>query len=197
MSPLVRDPGVVALARTVDPDENPVGTIVEYLRRRGLAADNHDAAHLLRRLLELAFRQPHRRITVGRAAALLYTNRRTLGRQCQRAGLPNPCHILAFGRILRTIRLLQATGWLVHRASAATGWPDPFTFSNTMHHLTGLRPSTARTLGPLFFAEAWLKREIERGQAELREPTPPFCPSCGQRIHPMKEGGGHGHTDSG
>ncbi len=188
MSPLVRDPGVVALARTVDPEENPVVGVAEYLRRRGLAADNPDAVHLLQRLLELPQRQCRGRVSVERAASLLYTSRRTLGRQCQKAGLPPPCHILAFGRVLKTFRFLQASGLSVPKASTATGWPDPFSFSNTMHRLTGVRPSTGRIRGLLYLAEAWLQREVEVGGAEIRAPRPPHCPSCGSQIRPEPGG---------
>lgn len=162
--------------------------VIGYLRDRGLAADSADAADLLHKLLTLPARHPEGRVTVTRAAELLYMSRRTLGRHCKKAGLPHPNHILAFGRVLHTVHLTRLTDWPIRRTSLATGWPDPFSFSNAAHRLTGTRPSIARERGPLYLAEAWLQKELDEGRAELREPQPPECPSCGQEIQLMAEG---------
>lgn len=158
--------------------------IVGYLRARGLTADGRDGTHLMRTLLELAVREPDRRMSVTRAARLMYVCRRTLTRHCKRAGLPRPSHILALGRILHATRLLRETGWTLSRVAAATGWPDPFSLSNAMHRLTGLRPTEARKRGLIYVAEAWLRTELKEGNIELREPAPPECPSCGQEVAP-------------
>lgn len=161
--------------------------VVEYLIGRGLAADCDKAARMLRALLELPGRYPKERVSVSRAAKALYVSRRALGRRCAIAGLPSPSHILAFGRVLNTLRLMRENEWTASRAAFASGWPDPFAFSNTMRHVTGLRPSAARGRGLIYLAEAWLQRELEEGNAELRSPRPPHCPSCGQEVRVRKE----------
>lgn len=154
----------------------------DYLIQRGLAADNPDARKLLRTLLELQARFPEERVSVARGAKCCYLSRRALGRRLDKAGLPKPSRILAFARILNTARLLRRPGCTIAEAAYRTGWPDPFSFSNATVRLTGLRPSEARERGLVPLAERWLQAELEEGSAELREPKPPECPSCGQEI---------------
>ncbi len=160
-----------------------VGEVVSYLRSRGVASSS-DHGKILAVLVELPIRQTSGRVTVSQAARLLYMSRRTLSRQCLKAGLPNPHRVLCFARVLGTLRLMRATGWSVGRAAGETGWPDPFSFSNAVQRMTGLRPSTARAKGPLFVAEAWLQRELLQGNLVLREPEAPPCPSCGRQLWP-------------
>lgn len=157
--------------------------VAAYLVGRGLAADDPKAADVFRQLLELPSKWPERRVSVSRAATYFYVSRRWLGRCSQRAGLPTPSHVLTFGRVLRTVQLARRHGMTFRRAAAATGWPDPFSMSNTMHRLTGLRPSDTRRHGLIYVAEAWLQRELDAGRVELRSPGPPRCPSCGQVVN--------------
>lgn len=175
-------PATEAPATSGREDLEPAAEVYEYLHGRGLASDHEDGARMLRKLLELHLRFPDRRVSVRRAARISYVSRRTLGRICKKAGLPPPSRILAFGRILNTVRLLRRPARTIAEAAYDTGWPDPFSFSNAMNRLTGLRPSEARERGPLYMAELWLRRELSDGNAELREPRPPRCLSCGHVI---------------
>jgi hypothetical protein len=156
--------------------------VVEYIEHRGLGAESQDTRSLLRRLLEIGARESPNGGIVSRAARMMYSNRRTIGRQCQRAGLPPPSAILGFGRVVRTAWLMQSRGWTATRAASAAGWPDAFGFSNAMLRLIGKRPSEIPRQGLLQLAESWLMNEISAGRAELRSPRPPLCPSCGNEI---------------
>ncbi|MEX2526450.1 MAG: helix-turn-helix domain-containing protein [Gemmatimonadota bacterium] len=133
-------------------------------------------------------RHADQRVTMERAARMLASSRRSLARRCQKAGIPGPARILAFGRLLQAVRLMRRTGWSLERSAAAQGWPDPFTLSNAMLRTTGLRPTQARQFGPVYLAEAWLRRELETGGAKLHAPLPPHCPACGQEVR-VTQGG--------
>lgn len=159
-----------------------ISEVVTYLCDRGLAADDEDAIKLLSKLLAMPCRLTRSRISVNAAAQHLYMSRRSLGRHCFKAGMPAPSRILAFGRTMEAARMLQSTPLSLSRVAEAQGWPDPFGLSNTMHRLTGIRPTDARERGPLYLAEAWLQRELEEGGAHLRQPRPTPCPACGQKI---------------
>lgn len=177
-----------------DPEAEGLREVATYLIHRGLAAHDPKPADMFTQLLELPMRFPEERVSVRRAARYFYMSRRALGRWCERTGLPTPSHILAFGRVLRTVQLVRKCGLTIRRAAAATGWPDAFTLSNTMVRLTGLRPSQAKRHGLVYVAEAWLQREIDGGRAALGTPSPPTCPSCGQEVtvaRPEAEGGRH------
>lgn len=155
--------------------------VVAYLRSRGLAR-SEDLGSILTQLLELPVRERSGRVSVTRAARAMYLSRRSLARLCERGGLPPPSHILVFGRILATLRAMRTRGWPVGRAAATTGWPDPFSFSNATHRVTGLRPSLARAKGLIFVAEAWIQKELEKGTLTLTDPEAPPCPACGHRL---------------
>lgn len=155
--------------------------VVEYVRSQGIA-QKEDDGRLFLRLLEFPARCGGSRVSVRHAASQLYSNRRTLARRCERAGMPSPRNILAFGRILGTLQLLRETGWTVTKAAAATGWPDPFSFSNAVFRLTGLRPTAARRLGAVAFAEAWVQVEAAEGRLTISTPAPPPCPACGRPV---------------
>jgi AraC-like DNA-binding protein len=154
--------------------------VVKYLRSRGLAA-NRGGEELLLSLLATA-PDPLGRVTVSRLAGMLHLSRRTLGRRCVLAGLPCPQQVLCLSRVLRTISKINETGWLIERAARATGWPDPFCFSNACQRLTGMRPSEMRGLHPTLIAEAWLQRQLVLGHVFLTEPDPPPCPACGRPV---------------
>ncbi|MEX1258130.1 MAG: AraC family transcriptional regulator [Gemmatimonadota bacterium] len=164
---------------TPDSQEDWVGEVVGYLQSRGLAA-TCDGGWLLRRLLEVS--HENGRMSVTRIAQLLHMSRRTLGRRTMRAGIPHPRQVLAFGRVLRTTRTLRETGWTMDRAARATGWPDPFGYSNTIARLTGMRPTEARTRDLTVLAEGWLQAELAEGRVSLQEPEPPPCPTCGREL---------------
>lgn len=160
-----------------------ISDVVAYLRSRGVARTD-DLGRVLSVLLEIPVRDPSGRVSVRRAARAMYLSRRTLARLCERGGLPRPSHILTFGRILATLRTMRIMGWSVRTAAAETGWPDPFSFSNTTHRMTGLRPSMVRAKGLVFVAEAWVQKEIENGSLTLQEPEAPPCPACGHPLTP-------------
>ena len=176
-----------------------VDEVHSYLVWRGLGAEQEDHGRLLRRLLEIAGTRHSTGFSVNAAAKNLYVSRRTLGRHCKVAGLPQPSRVLKIGRVLNVVELVCKNGCSVHAAAQATNWSDAFSLSNAMLRLTGLRPGAARTLGILNVVELWLKREIVAGRAALRSPrhTAISCPSCGRDIEASRdasEASVHGST---
>lgn len=155
--------------------------IVAYLRSRGVGARKSDC-RVLEKLLMMPARDVSRRVSVTRACSLLYVSRRTLSRRCEAGGLPHPSRILSFARVLATMRILVASNWSVHRAAHATGWCDPFCFSNTLHRLTGLRPARARRGGLVPIVRAWIDKEASTGSLILGARRPACCTFCGQVI---------------
>lgn len=169
-----------------DREPDDIEAVADYLIGRGLGAGDPEAEHALRGLLEFPTRYSEGHVSVTQAARHFYVGRRGLARRCRRSDLPTPSRILAFGRVLRTVRLISRGRMTIRSAATATGWPDPFSMSNTMYRLTGIRPSDARSRGLIWVAEAWLAQEIEAGHARLHEPKPPRCPSCGQTMRPSE-----------
>jgi len=91
------------------------------------------------------------------------TSRRTLGRRMERWALPSPSRWVQFSRLLHVCLQLQRPGVSVARAASACGYPDPFTLSNQMKRVLGLRPSEARCyLGWKWAAHAWARRNSTR-----------------------------------
>lgn len=162
-------------------DVNDLDEVVSYLRSRGLAP-RKDHGRILEILLQLPHKHSCGRVSVASAAKGMYMARRTLARQCAVAGLPTPQRILGFGRVLATLHFMRRSGHQMSRATEETGWPDPFSFSNAVARLTGLRPSIAREKGLLYVAEAWVQKELSEGNLVLREPEPPPCPCCGRPL---------------
>jgi len=158
--PFLPDPQpeeLVAVLRR--PPYEPEIEITEYLRWRGLRLDVN-AAQLIRRTIELS---ADLRTVTGLARAL-YLSRRALGRRFLSKGLPVASHWLHFGRIMRSVFLLQSTQRSLFSIACELGYPDGFSLSNQMKRLTGIRPTDARRcLGWEWIVESWLLTEIEQG----------------------------------
>lgn len=114
-----------------------VSDVVEELPGEG------EAAELARYLLLLPALKD-RRVTVAEAAKLAGMSRRTLARRLRRGGYPLPGRTLNLGRHLASL----AVAWLGggHPGPTKFGWrsrlwPDPFSYSNSLRHYLGVRPT--------------------------------------------------------
>ncbi|HEX6587946.1 MAG TPA: helix-turn-helix domain-containing protein, partial [Longimicrobiales bacterium] len=137
----------------------PQQEFVDYFRRRGLLCDDRSRIEVDRLFAEA-------RIThsVAALARRMASSRRTLGRHFAEAGLPAPSHWLQFARLLFVSLYLQRNRCSIGRAAAEMGYPDPFTMSNQMKRLTGLRPSEVKSrYGWSWIAECWIVEETSRG----------------------------------
>ena len=161
-----------------------VDEVHSYLVQRGLAAEREDHSVLLKKLLEMASAPRTTGLTVNAAAKNLYVSRRTLGRWCQAAGIPQPNSVIRMGRVLNVLELVCKSKCSVHAATRVTNWSDAYSLSNAMVRLTGIRPSAARAIGTLNVVEQWLRRELAAGRAALRTPSCEQipCPTCGRDI---------------
>ena len=113
-----------------------------------------------RQQIEVIFAAAPNVRSIQSLAGQLCQSRRTLGRFFQQRNLPVPSHWLQFARVLHTAIQLQNTNLSIGRVSVRFGYPDGFTFSNTMKRLTGYRPSFVREhLGWEWIVEAWWKSE--------------------------------------
>jgi AraC-like DNA-binding protein len=141
-----------------EPD-SPAGDFLDFLRWRGLTLDR-ETRQILARTLALSSEVR----TLSQLARALYLSRRALGRRFQQRGLPVPSHWLHFFRLLRALHRLQNREEPMAEIARSLGYPDPFTLSNQMERLIGVRPSLARErLGWEWFAESWLQMEREGG----------------------------------
>ena len=141
-----------------EPDQ-PAGEFLDFLLWRGLELDQ-ETRRIVSRTLELSGELR----TLGALARGVYLSRRALGRRFQQRGLPVPSHWLQFCRLLRVLHQLQNTQHPLSAIARSLGYPDGFTLSNQMERLVGVRPSLVRErLGWEWFAEAWLRKEWEKG----------------------------------
>jgi len=139
--------------------EHPVGEFLDFLRWRGLTLDR-ETRRIVARTLALSGEVR----TLSQLARSVYLSRRALGRRFQQRGLPVPSHWLHFFRLLRVLHRLQTRDEPMAEIARSLGYPDPFTLSNQMERLVGVRPSLARErLGWEWFAESWLQMEREQG----------------------------------
>lgn len=137
----------------------PHEEFVEYFKRRGLLCDDRSRAEVDRLFAEA--RLVH---SVAGLARRMASSRRTLGRHFAEAALPAPSRWLQFARLLYVSLYLQRNRCSIGRAAAEMGYPDPFTMSNQMKRLTGLRPSEVKArFGWNWIAECWILEETRRG----------------------------------
>lgn len=174
-TPAPRQAGLAtALPFPADPHSD-AETILARLIERGLVKPEGAVATHLRAI----FRAPPEALRVSRIAKRVYVSRRTLGRQFRTAGLPSPIEWVALARALYAHRLI-ARGEPLRVAASSGGYPDQFTLSNTIHRITGLRPSELRDVSWTKFLDVWIERQRERGT--LTGPPAPAirsCPLCG------------------
>ena len=137
----------------------PHQEFVEYFKRRGLLCDERSRQEVNKLFAES--RVVH---SVASLARRMSSSRRTLGRHFSQAGLPAPSRWLQFARLLYVSLYLQRNRCSIGRAAAELGYPDPFTMSNQMKRLTGLRPSEVKArFGWSWIAESWVVEETRRG----------------------------------
>lgn len=137
----------------------PHQEFVDYFRRRGLLCDDRARSEVDRLFMEA--RVTH---SVAALARRMASSRRTLGRHFAASGLPAPSRWLQFARLLYVSLYLQRNRCSIGRAAAEMGYPDPFTMSNQMKRLTGLRPSEVKSrYGWSWIVESWIVEETMRG----------------------------------
>lgn len=137
----------------------PHQEFVDYVKRRGLICDDRARVEIGRLFSEA--RVVH---SVALLARRMASSRRTLGRHFAEAGLPAPSRWLQFARLLYASLHLQRNRCSIGRAAAEMGYPDPFTMSNQMKRLTGLRPSEVKSrYGWTWIIECWILEEARRG----------------------------------
>ncbi|HUF12975.1 MAG TPA: AraC family transcriptional regulator [Longimicrobiales bacterium] len=137
----------------------PHQEFVEYFKRRGLLCDDRS-----RQEVDRLFAEARVVRSVATLARRMASSRRTLGRHFAGAGLPAPSRWLQFARLLYVSLYLQRNRCSIGRAAAEMGYPDPFTMSNQMKRLTGLRPSEVKSrFGWSWIVECWLVEEARRG----------------------------------
>lgn len=166
LSPRAVLPGTeVASAQNVQlllstPPRNLPTALARYLSGRGLLPQSP-----VRREIEHVLHSAPAASNVSALARRLFTSRRTLGRHFAAAGLPVPSHWLQFARLMHAATMLQKNQRMpMSRISSHLGYPDPFTMSNQMKRLLGLRPSDARLLlGWEWIVESWICQEVKGG----------------------------------
>ena len=137
----------------------PHPEFVDYVKRRGLICDDRTRSEIDRLFSEARVVR-----SVAGLARRMASSRRTLGRHFAEAGLPAPSRWLQFARLLYVSLYLQRNRCSIGRAAAEMGYPDPFTMSNQMKRLTGLRPSEVKSrYGWSWIIECWILEEARRG----------------------------------
>jgi AraC-like DNA-binding protein len=164
-----------AVGRSVVAGWSVADELRDLLESKGMLRDQR-----VRRAVDQLLYAPEVRSVQGWARRA-GTNRRTLTRYMDRHGLPAPVRWVQAYRLIRAAALMQRTRCTVARAASALGYPDPFTLSNQMQRVLGVRPTFAREMPDWrMIAELWLEREREAGR--LRDPEPRrsehACPVC-------------------
>ena len=171
----------------------PHQEFVDYFRQRGLLCDDRSRVEVDRLFGEA--RVTH---SVAALARRMASSRRTLGRHFADAGLPAPSRWLQFARLLYVSLYLQRNRCSIGRAAAEMGYPDPFTMSNQMKRLIGLRPSEVKSrYGWTWIVECWVVEEARRGGFDCQRyrrallpyltestPAPPRSPFRGPSAWP-------------
>jgi AraC-like DNA-binding protein len=153
---------------------------LDHLFASGLGACDRKAQEVVTNAVRLA--QVERQPTVVALAKTFYMSRRALGRLCKAAQIPTPSHLLTFGRVLRAVVATQEGATVAEGCRA--NFSDPFTYSQTMKNLTGLRPRSLRLQGGgwITLTQRWLEVEEEAGRAACTTPPCPTCPACGSNL---------------
>src|SRR5690606_25539133 len=115
--------------------------IVRFMIELGVIfEDQEEAAYRLFRAAVL-----HRR--VDRLATSLRLSRRTLGRAVNRIGSPTASDFIQLAQMFRVLLTCQRVDDApIGMVAKEARYSDGFTLSNQMHRVTGIRPTTARTL---------------------------------------------------
>lgn len=115
-------------------------------------------------LLRSAARNRIRR--VSELAASAGVSRRTLQREFERHGLPEPSQWVQLIGMLEGMHALMTNPDMTVRVAAKeiAGYPDPFTFSNQMVRLVGVRPTAAieQKLSMRSLIQKWITLQIKR-----------------------------------
>lgn len=165
--------------------QRPARDFAEYVRRRGLLCDDRSRAEVEQLFVEA--RVVH---SVNGLARRFGSSRRTLGRHFEGAGLPEPSRWLQFARLLYVSLHLQRNRCSVGRAAAELGYPDPFTMSNQMKRLIGLRPSEIKArFGWTWIVECWVREEVRRGGFDVERYRRAIAPYLQDAAAPAPPGG--------
>jgi AraC-like DNA-binding protein len=117
------------------------------LERRALALvaqDLADAPESCTRFFHLLFAAPPQLVTVRALADLLHAVPSTLMSRFFRAGLPTPKRYLAFARLTRAARLLEAPGRSIASAANHLDYSSPQSFGRHVRVLLGLTATDFR-----------------------------------------------------
>ncbi|MFG0312932.1 MAG: helix-turn-helix domain-containing protein [Phycisphaerales bacterium] len=139
------------------------GQVLDFVSWRGGALTTGG-----RRLLYHTFQAAQNLTSVSGLARSLGVSRRALGRRFAEETLPAPSRCLQAGRILLVHLRATSTSGSLASVARDMGYPDPFSMSNQMKRIAGVRPAEARKrLGWEWLVESWLRRE-ERRSARRR-----------------------------
>lgn len=139
------------------PDDLP-GQMLDFMSWRGTPLSS-SGRYLLHRTFEAA-----RDLTSVSALARSFgISRRALGRRFAEDSLPPPSRCLQAARVLFAHLLSISTESNLSAIAHEMGYSDPFSMSNQVARLVGIRPLEARKrLGWEWMMEAWLRREATR-----------------------------------
>lgn len=138
-------------------DESFARWIVTEIRRKGITDER-----VLELLYSIAYNGVRR---VERLAADAGISRRSMQREFVRAGLREPSQWIQMVNMMRTMKMLiEAPRLSVRAAARATGYPDPFTFSNQMIRIVGVRPTAAieRNMSTRDLIDEWFVKQDRR-----------------------------------
>lgn len=114
-------------------------------------------------LIQITARKRIRR--VSEMAAEAGCSRRTMQREFERFALPEPSQWIQIIALLDAMyTLISEPGTTIKVAAKAAQYPDPFTFSNQMKRVLGIRPAAAVADGTTLRAlvDLWMKQQRAR-----------------------------------
>lgn len=153
--------GTARPPQPVPADAELARDVVCELIDRKLVTDP-DAAEVVRATIEIAGRNVR---TVTKLARYLGCARRTVGRRYEGVAVGVPSDWLRLGRLLK-LALHMQRGRRLGRAYARCGYPDPFTASNQMKRVLGMRPTEAAKLdGWRPLVDAFVRRRVRGGSS--------------------------------
>lgn len=120
-----------------------------------------------------AVESAERDVRVADLAAALGTTPRSLGRDLREHDLPSPRQLLAWGRILQAVRMLETAGSTVDEVAYRVRYSTGGALRRAIKRLTGLPPRTLIRRGGLTVAlDRFLESVTRPGVPPARSPDP-------------------------